>query len=144
MRLRAALFTNSQARPRHGAAVVEFAVVAPLLFALALGIIEFGRAMMVLELLNNAARAGCRAGVLSGSSNTDVNSAITTALSGSGVNNPSTTIDVNGSQADVATAQTGDTISVTVSVGADAVTWLPVPQFLAGKTLTGIVAMRRE
>ena len=27
---------------------------------------------------------------------------------------------------------------------ADAVTWLPVPQFLGGKTLTGIVAMRRE
>ena len=144
MRLRAALFANSQARRRTGAAVVEFAVVAPLLFALVLGIIEFGRAMMVLELLNNAARAGCRAGVLSGSSNTDVNSAITTALTGSGVNSPSTTIDVNGSQADVSTAQTGDTISVTVSVGADAVTWLPVPQFLGGKTLTGIVAMRRE
>jgi len=144
MRLRATLFANSQVRPRRGAAVVEFAVVAPLLFALALGIIEFGRAMMVLELLNNAARAGCRAGVLNGSSNTDVNSAITTALTGSGVNSPSTTIDVNGSQADVSTAQTGDTISVTVSVGADAVTWLPVPQFLGGKTLTGIVAMRRE
>ena len=144
MRLRAALFANSQARRRTGAAVVEFAVVAPLLFALVLGIIEFGRAMMVLELLNNAARAGCRAGVLSGSSNTDVNSAITTALTGSGVNSPSTTIDVNGSQADVSTAQTGDTISVSVSVGADAVTWLPVPQFLGGKTFTGIVAMRRE
>jgi Flp pilus assembly protein TadG len=144
MRLRATLFANAPAQPRHGAAVVEFAVVAPLLFALALGIIEFGRAMMVLELLNNAARAGCRAGVLNGSSNTDVNSAITTALTGSGVNSPSTTIDVNGSQADVSTSQTGDTISVTVSVGADAVTWLPVPQFLGGKTLTGIVAMRRE
>jgi Flp pilus assembly protein TadG len=144
MLLRGNLFAHVPTRPRRAAAVVEFAVVAPLLFALVLGIIEFGRAMMVLELLNNAARAGCRAGVLSGSSNTDVNSAITTALTGSGVNSPSTTIDVNGSQADVSTAQTGDTISVTVSVGADAVTWLPVPQFLGGKTLTGIVAMRRE
>ena len=144
MLLRGNLFAHVPTRPRRAAAVVEFAVVAPLLFALVLGIIEFGRAMMVLELLNNAARAGCRAGVLSGSTNTDVNSAITTALTGSGVNSPSTTIDVNGSQADVSTAQTGDTISVTVSVGADAVTWLPVPQFLGGKTLTGIVAMRRE
>jgi Flp pilus assembly protein TadG len=144
MLLRGNLFAHAPTRPRRAAAVVEFAVVAPLLFALVLGIIEFGRAMMVLELLNNAARAGCGAGVLSGSSNTDVNSAITTALTGSGVNSPSTTIDVNGSQADVSTAQTGDTISVTVSVGADAVTWLPVPQFLGGKTLTGIVAMRRE
>jgi len=144
MLLRGNLFAHVPTRPRRAAAVVEFAVVAPLLFALVLGIIEFGRAMMVLELLNNAARAGCRAGVLNGSSNTDVNSAITTALTGSGVNSPSTTIDVNGSQADVSTAQTGDTISVTVSVGADAVTWLPVPQFLGGKTLTGIVAMRRE
>ena len=144
MLLRGNLLAHVPTRPRRAAAVVEFAVVAPLLFALVLGIIEFGRAMMVLELLNNAARAGCRAGVLSGSTNTDVNSAITTALTGSGVNSPSTTIDVNGSQADVSTAQTGDTISVTVSVGADAVTWLPVPQFLGGKTLTGIVAMRRE
>src|SRR5262245_59831983 len=37
---------------RAGAALVEFAILAPLLFTLILGIIEFGRAMMVTDVLN--------------------------------------------------------------------------------------------
>ena len=49
---------GARTRFRKAAAAVEFAVVSPLLFTAVLGIIEFGRAMMVLELLNNAARAG--------------------------------------------------------------------------------------
>ncbi|MFN5289463.1 MAG: TadE/TadG family type IV pilus assembly protein, partial [Planctomycetia bacterium] len=40
-------------RERKGAAAVEFAIVAPLLFLLILGIIEFARIFMVVQIINN-------------------------------------------------------------------------------------------
>src|SRR5687768_6598342 len=50
---------------RRGAAVVEFAVVAPVLFILVLGLIEMGRAVMVSQILVNASREGARKAALS-------------------------------------------------------------------------------
>ena len=43
-----------------GAATVEMAVVAPVLFMLILGSIEFGRSMQVTNVLTSAAREGAR------------------------------------------------------------------------------------
>ena len=48
----------------RGAAIVEFAVVLPLLLSLLFGIIEFGWLFMVRQSLINAAREGCRVAVL--------------------------------------------------------------------------------
>ncbi|MFN4260918.1 MAG: TadE/TadG family type IV pilus assembly protein [Gemmataceae bacterium] len=45
---------------RRGAATVELAVLAPLLAILVLGTIEIGRLLMVRNVLNDAARVGCR------------------------------------------------------------------------------------
>jgi Flp pilus assembly protein TadG len=47
--------------PDRGAAAVEFALVAPLLLVLLLGIVEFGRAYGVEAALSQAAREGARA-----------------------------------------------------------------------------------
>jgi Flp pilus assembly protein TadG len=44
----------------RGAVAVEFAILAPLLIMLLLGIMEFGRAYNVQESLSNAAREGVR------------------------------------------------------------------------------------
>ena len=48
----------------RGAAVVEMAVVSPILVAILLGIVEFGWTMMVRETMVNAAREGCRTAVI--------------------------------------------------------------------------------
>jgi Flp pilus assembly protein TadG len=45
---------------RLGAAAVEFAFVAPILFMLLLGILEYCRFLMTVQLMNNAAREGAR------------------------------------------------------------------------------------
>jgi Flp pilus assembly protein TadG len=130
---------------RQGAAAVEFAVVAPLLFLVIVGAIEFGRAMMSLELLSNAARQGARTGVLASSSNSTITSAVNTSLANAGITGAnSPTIKVNGQSVDASTAVTGDQITVTVSVPASNITWLPVSWFLSGKTLSQTVVMRRE
>ncbi len=51
-------------RQRRGAAAVEFAIVAPVFFLLVFGMIEYGRMVMVEQVLTNASREGARVGVL--------------------------------------------------------------------------------
>src|SRR3990172_1866136 len=111
---------------RRGAAAVEFALVAPLLFLLIfLPMFEFGRGLMVSELVTNAARVRCRTGVLPATDNSDVTSAVNTTLSGQGITGATTTITVNGGSSDVSSAQLGDVITVTVSVPYSNVSWIP-------------------
>jgi Flp pilus assembly protein TadG len=128
---------------RQGATAVEFAVAISIFILLVLGITEVGRGFMVTHLLANAARNGCRTGVLASSSNSDVTSAVNNTLAGEGLSGASTTIMVNGIVADVSTAQSGDQITVVVTMSAATATWLPGAKILTG-TLTGEFALRRE
>ncbi len=49
---------------RRGAALVEFAVVTPVLLAILFGIMEFGQLFRVRQTAQHAAREGCRMAVL--------------------------------------------------------------------------------
>lgn len=51
-------------RRARAAAVVEFAVVLPLLLTILFGIIEYGWVFMVRQTLQSAAREGCRVAIL--------------------------------------------------------------------------------
>lgn len=138
------LIHTMRSGPRQGVAAVEFAVIAPLVFLLVFGMIEFGRAIMVHELLNNSARNGARLGVIQGRSNSDVDAVIKDTLAKNNINAPLISIQVNGVEKDVSAAETGDNITVTVSVQASEISWLPVDFFLGSKALTSTVVMRRE
>jgi Flp pilus assembly protein TadG len=129
---------------RDGAAAVEFALVAPLLFlCIVLPMFEFGRGLMVSELATNAARDGARIGILPGSTNTTVTSAINANLSAQGITGATTTITVNGASADVSTAAQGTPITVKVSIPYNNVAWT-TGQFLRGINLTGMQSMPHE
>lgn len=52
------------ARDERGGAMVEFALVAPILFLVMLGIFEFGRAWHVYHTITDAAREGARKAVI--------------------------------------------------------------------------------
>jgi hypothetical protein len=54
-------------RRSKGQALVEFALIAPLFFLLLYSIIEFGRYVYVVQILNNAAREGARYAIVHGS-----------------------------------------------------------------------------
>jgi Flp pilus assembly protein TadG len=129
-------------RPRRrGAAIAEFAVVVPILILLVFGMLEFSRVMMVQEILVNAAREGCRKATLPGSTSDNVNTVVSTYLTNSGISGaPNPTINPT----DPSTANAGDPITVTVSVPFNNVSWLPVPMFLGGKTLSATVVMAKE
>ena len=61
-----------RARKQKGAAVVELAIVSPVVFLLIFAIIEFGRMIMVQQVLTNASREGARRAILEQSTATSV------------------------------------------------------------------------
>jgi Flp pilus assembly protein TadG len=133
---------DHQARSRHyrtGAAIVEFAIVAPLFFLLVLGCIELGRALMVQQVLTNASRVGARNAVMLSGTLSSAEDAATEFADGVSVSGVSVAVTP-----DPATASSGEMVSVTVSVPFANVTWVPSPWFMGGKTLTATSVMRKE
>lgn len=137
---------------RRGAALVEAAVTLPILLLLVMGIIEFGRAMMVVQLLTNGAREGARKATLDGSSNTIVESHVKSVLvSAIGCDEADVNVTLtltpdpmNGTPGnEVANAQSGDLINVEVNVPYDKVSYV-AGSFLGGRMLRARNTMRRE
>lgn len=64
------LARSCSGRPR-GQALVEFTLIAPVFFLLLLSIVEFGRAVYYIQILNNAAREGARYAIVHGNESTD-------------------------------------------------------------------------
>lgn len=132
---------NRQRCPgRRGAAVVEFAVVAPILFLLIFGMIEFGRMVMVQQVLTNASREGARVGILDGATTSEVTSKVNTYLTAAKITGATVTVTPD----PPSNAGAGDSVTVDVKVNFNNVTWLPVPWFLGGKQLEATTVMRRE
>ncbi len=88
---------------RGGAAVVEFALLLPLLCTVTLGMMEIGRGAMVSKIVSDAARNGAQVAALPTSSNATVTSRINSVLTASNITaaNATITILVNDVVADV-------------------------------------------
>src|SRR5581483_6216166 len=117
---------------RRGTAVVEFAVIAPVLVFLTVGIVEMTRGFQVREILSDAARRGCRSGIQPGSSNSAVTTDINDVLTKNSITSTDATITitVNGNTADVSTAVQNDKVLVQISIPASKVAWI-TPVFLS-------------
>ncbi|MBC7856036.1 MAG: pilus assembly protein [Pirellulaceae bacterium] len=127
---------------RLGAAAVEFAVVAPLFFLLVFGMVEFGRMVMIQQVITNASREGARKAVLDGATSSNVKSSVVTYMSNGGVTIATSNVTIN--PTDPASAVAGSPVTVTVSVPFSQVSWLPSPMFLGSRQMTASTVMRRE
>lgn len=119
--------------------------MAPVLFAMVLGMIEIGRACMVTELLTEAARLACRQSVLEGTSATTVQNTATDYLTSVGINGETASVIVNDQPIGSTNLQTVPAyteITVVVTVPTSSVTWVPM-LFVKGN-LSGQYTMRRE
>ena len=125
---------------RRGAAVVEFAVVAPVFFLLIFGMIEYGRLVMVQQVLTNASREGARVGVLDGATQADVTTAVNNYLTSARITTATVTVTPN----PPSSAGYGAPVTVAISVPFNQVSWLPSPMFLGGTTMQATSVMRRE
>ena len=121
--------------------MVEFAVIAPLLFLLVFGMIEFGRLVMVQQIITNASREGARLAVLDGVTEQDVIDHVKSYLQA---------IPTDGALSVAVNPESafppgyGEPIDVNVEIPFSEVSWLPTPMFLGGRVLSATTVMRRE
>lgn len=133
-------YRSRRAAARRGVAAVEFAMVAPLFLILLLGVIEYGRMLVVQQVVNEAAREGVRAAVCTGAQTSDVLSAANERLAASSVSGATVSMNPN----PPSSAINGDPVSVTVEVPFSAVSWLHSSAALDATTLSATCTMRSE
>ncbi len=130
---------------RHGekraiaAAIVEFAVVLPLLLTILFGIIEYGWVFMVRQTLQHASREGCRLAVLQTSVAPYTNVTTRVADIMGTTNAAGYTLAMNHAVAGVS-----DTETVTVSVPYNDISLVGGFFGTANYTLAGTTSMRKE
>ncbi len=137
---------------RRGAAAVEMAIVLPIFFMVVMGIVEFGRAMMVGQLVTNAARFGARTSAVDGATNVSVTTAVQNFVSTSaGVAPTDVTVTIvvtpgvgNPNPANnLSIAQAKDICNVSVKVPYNKVAYV-AGRYLAGKDIKAQCVMRHE
>ena len=147
---------QKRANPRRrAAAAVELAVIVPVLAALVIGMFEFSRGMMAKVTLCNAARKGCRTGILRQYGNDQIYTDAVNIMRDNGYDasrfNPPppsgntqgtpigtiaiTVIDPNGNTlTDALDAPAGSKVTVQVTIPITSVTWATT-WFLKGNVL---------
>jgi len=135
-------FRQRTAKERHGAAAVEFALVAPLFILMVFGILEYGRMVMVQQVLTNAVREGARAAVLDGATIAGVRTSVNNYLTQASV--PAATVNVNDG-VEPSALQQGAPVTVTAQLAFGQVSWLPSPMYISKtRQLQASCVMRRE
>ena len=141
-----------QKRRRRGTALVELALVLPIFITVILGIVEFGRAMMVAQLVTNAAREGARLGSLDGVTNSEVEQTVrdflvaTTSVASGDVTIVITVTPAAGNPSpnnQVVSARVRDQVNVRVEIPFDKVSFVS-GNYLTGTKLVGNATMRHE
>ncbi|MCA9194888.1 MAG: pilus assembly protein [Planctomycetales bacterium] len=136
--------SRGQKGSRVGAAVVEFAFVAPIMILLTMGMMEVGRMVMVKQMLIHASREGARAAALPGATSLGVQAKINEELESLMLNDVQITMKVNGETQDLESASKGDTVSIGLAVPAASVSWVPQPVFALNQSLSAETTMRKE
>lgn len=110
--------TSANENGALGVAAVEFAVIAPVLVFVVIGMLELARGLQIKETLTDAARKGCRTGLPSTGTNAAVIADINTVLTNNNLSSTAATItiQVNGVSVDVSTAAANTPISVKVAI----------------------------
>jgi len=123
-----------------GAAVVEFAIVGPLMLMLTMGMMEVGRVVMVKQVMVNASREGARLAILPSATAESVIAQTQSQLASAGIQG--TTVSL--SPPSLASALAGTAVTVTISVNANQISWVPNPTFTLNQSITAATTMRRE
>ncbi len=141
---------------RRGAVIVELAILAPVLVALMLGMIELSRAVMVKQVLTGAARKGARTGILHIYGNTDIQNDVTNVMTDNGFDstrfNPPTLGYINitvtdpsgNTLTDALDAPAGSTVTVQVGIPVSSFAWIP-PVYMGATTIeSDVIVMMKQ
>jgi len=125
-------------RHERGNAVIEFALVLPILLLVVFGITEFGRAFLTLNILNTAAREGARLAVVTAPDVDAVRTRVTQVLGAARI--VPTAINVVGPAANDPARR----VTVTVNANFNVVTGRVLGTFRGTIPLTASTTMRHE
>ena len=147
------IISGSSSRRHHGRrrgnAVIEAALVLPVLLALAFGTVEFGYFFYCKHTFQGAARDGARVAILSSSTNSSVTTAVSNTMTAAGFTSGeySTTITNASSGAtisNVGTVATGTPIKVQVTATWSTIGIRPMNMISASKQVVGFTIMVKE
>jgi Flp pilus assembly protein TadG len=119
----------------EGQAVVEFALVITLLLVIVLGIFEFGRLWMTMNVLSGAAREGARIAAVTGPSPAQVRNAVQNVLDAA---------NIEGATVTIAGPNGNNEVTVTVQIDYATVTGNFVPGLAANMQLSRSAVMHWE
>ncbi len=131
--MRCVTLLQFRARSRRGAALVEMAIVIPVLCLLTLGLMEYGWVFLKVSQINMAARQGVRTAVRPGATEDDVTAAVQAMMTQAGI--ASSDYTMTHTDIDVAV---GQPVTVQVSVDYSKLTLtgtslVPMPDQIQGR-----------
>ncbi len=139
------------AKRRSGAVTVEIALVVVLVSMFVFSVFEYGRLLMDWNVLNNAARQGCRYALVNNTASTittDVQTIVTNSMGGRNSAFTGFTVTVSGTHGGVATAVNnlvaGDFITVNVTGQYKFLNIIPLIRLSSSFTITSAVTMLCE
>jgi len=128
---------NTARYKRSGAAMVEFAIVLPLLFLMFFAAFEFCRVAMIRHTVDNAVYEGCRIGIIPGATAKEAEAEARTILSSIGVTKSK--IQVRPNKIDRET----EDVTVRIEVPLDKNSFIP-NQFVTGRSIVRELTLIRE
>ncbi len=134
---------NRHITRRRGNAVLDMALVMPVLLYLAFGTVEFGYYFYVKHTMQGAAREGARAAIVSGATSSDVTTAVSGVMTAAGF--ASTKYSTPAVSPSGWTSSTsGTAITVTVSSTWSQIGITPSMMIGSAKQVVGTAVMRKE
>lgn len=128
---------NTLPNARRGALTVEFALVAPLVFFIVFGAVEFARLNMLVNSMENAAYEGARRGIVPGATVAAVRAQSQQILQAVGAVNATITVSPG-----VITNQTPN-VTVTITLPLNDNAWV-TPRFTKNAILSRSCTLNRE
>ena len=127
---------NKKSHRRTGTTTIEMALVTPLMFLFMFAGMEFSRANMIRNVIENAAFEGARTGIVPGAAAADCIAAAEVQLDITRINDYSVVIDPP--TIDQNTTEVTVTVSIPFSTNA-----LPMSRFIGTNTMTRQVTLQR-
>jgi hypothetical protein len=124
--------------------MVEFAIMLPVFMLIVIGMIEFGRTVMIHQVLVNAAREGARLAVIPGATNSQVTSRVEEWLVTLDAPGRQIAItDESGTAVDLASVNPHDVVRISVSVPYNEV-GVGITSLFLNSTMWASSQMRKE
>ena len=126
-------------RKARGVAIIEAAIVFPLLLLLTFGVIEYGWALLKSQQITNATRQAARIAARPDSTNADIQTLVTSLMTNSNISDYQLTFP-----ADITSILPGETLTVTITVSYESIQLAGAPFVPMPSDLQASVTMAKE